>query len=60
MKMNFEEIKPIKGFHSVKFFRRIKREISRKMSTMTWEERWAYLAEAPDIFARKPGTKKGS
>jgi hypothetical protein len=38
-----KEFKPIPGFHAVKFFRKIKKQISKKLLKLTVEERTKYL-----------------
>jgi Fe-S cluster assembly ATPase SufC len=44
---------PIKGIHTVEFFRKIKTRISRKISGMTYEELRAYLDKTCKAYDAK-------
>jgi hypothetical protein len=47
--------KIIKGFDTVKFFRKVKNKISREISGMNEEQIRQYFDAAPKIFPRKSG-----
>ncbi|MDR2462351.1 MAG: hypothetical protein LBD30_01030 [Verrucomicrobiales bacterium] len=44
---------PIEGFHTVEFFRKIKRKISLKTKDMTCDELRAYLDERVEAYEAK-------